>query len=214
MVTRPKSDDPGVSSHGNVKCRAIAKSTGRQCGTWVDPDIGVCRKHGGAAPQVIAHAEKRREARELREQVQLFGLPIEVDPSEALLGEVHRSAGVVAWLDAEVRRLDPDGLWWGLSSHDEGVGPEGPIDKRTYKAETPVVVRMWQDERRHLAQVAAAAVKAGIEERRVRIAESQAAQISGVFQRVLGALGLDAERVREASAMVARELRALDGGAA
>lgn len=43
----------------SVKCSAHSKRTSKQCGQWAIPGGTVCKWHGGAAPQVIAAAEKR-----------------------------------------------------------------------------------------------------------------------------------------------------------
>src|SRR5207253_478542 len=48
-----------VSAKGVQKCSATAKSTGRACQRWAIAGGTVCIKHGGAAPQVKAAAEKR-----------------------------------------------------------------------------------------------------------------------------------------------------------
>ena len=196
------------------RCTAKSKRTGDRCGAFKEPDMEVCRWHGGASPRAKAAARRRRETRDLQEAVVLFGLPRDVEPAEALLEEVRRSAGVVAWLDQQVRDLDPESLWWGTAQHEEGMSAEGPVDKRTHKAETPVVVRMWQDERKHLAQVAAAALKAGIEERRVQLAEAEAGRLAGVIRRVLAGLGLSAEQMSLGRELVVSELRALETGEA
>src|SRR5438445_284324 len=73
--------------------------------------IGKCRLHGGKTRthQVAAQAEMVRQA------VVTYGLPREVDPSQALLEEVHRTAGHVAWLAAKVAQLDEADLFWGVT---------------------------------------------------------------------------------------------------
>lgn len=52
----------------------------------------------------------------------------------------------------------------------------------------------WQKERRHLVAVAAACAKAGIEERRQALAESQGQLLARVVQVVLAGLDLSAEQ--------------------
>lgn len=213
-------DRPQTARNGGQRCQATSKQTGKQCGLWAVHDANVCAWHGGRAKQVQAKARARRDEREIRAGMVAFGLPVDgADPGEVLLDEVARAAGVVRWLDEQVRALDPEGLWWGEASHEHGFGPEGVIDKHTEKADTPVVVRVWQEERKHLAQVAALALKAGVEERRVRLAETEALRYAGAFRRVLNGLSLDPEQLRAASEAMVREFRALDtnaieGGAA
>jgi hypothetical protein len=52
-------------------------------------------------------------------------------------------------------------------------------------------------------------IKNGFEEKRVRLAEQQAAQIVGVYQRALAAIRLTPEQEASARAAIARELQAL-----
>ena len=141
----------------------------------------VCVTHGGASPQARAAAERRLADREAMLATKTFGLPIEVDPHTALLQELHRTAGVVEWLGSMVQTLDADAVAWGTTK----VVVGGPDHGRTSEAGRNVWVSLWQDERKHLTAVAAACAKAGIEERRVLLAESQGRVLAGVVQRIL-----------------------------
>lgn len=48
--------------------------------------------------------------------------------------------------------MDTDSLGWGRVYHEEGIGPEGPIDKTTMKAESSVWYHLYLRERRHSTQ--------------------------------------------------------------
>lgn len=61
--------------------------------------------HGGRAPQVVAAAQRRLDAAAAAEAVATFGLPREVDPLQALMEEVHRTTGYVAWLESLISLL-------------------------------------------------------------------------------------------------------------
>src|SRR5690349_4926946 len=62
---------------------------------------GKCKLHGGSTKSHTVAGQKA-----LAEQaVKAFGLPREVDPRDALLEEVHRTAGAVAWLHEQVQAL-------------------------------------------------------------------------------------------------------------
>ena len=98
-----------------------------------------------------------------------MGLPREVDPHTALLEELHRTAGAVQWLNAVVADLEQDRVTAG-----------GPAT---------AYVALWQAERKHLAVVARTCVDVGIEERRVRLAESAGQQLASVIRAVGSAVG-------------------------
>ena len=87
----------------------------------------------------------------------------------------------------------------------------------------PVLLELYECERRHLVAVTTAALSAGIEERRVQMAEQQGALVAGVISRALSGilsrlieLGLAEELRAQLPVMVGevvpRELRALASG--
>lgn len=135
-----------------------------------------------------------------------------MDPGKALLDEIHWTAGHVAWLRHKVQELEADELVWGRSQTDVGVGPEGPIDKTTEKADPSIWYELYLKEREHLAKVCALALRAGIEERKVKLAESQGLLVADAIRRILGALGLSPEQQRLVPEIVPREVRALATG--
>src|SRR6266702_1094833 len=71
--------------------------------------IGRCRLHGGNTP---SH-QRAAQLEQARRDVATYGLPREVAPDVALLEEVHRSAGHVAYLASRVAELGQDEVVWG-----------------------------------------------------------------------------------------------------
>ena len=132
------------------KCQAKSKQSGEQCKRWASPGQRVCTMHGAKAPKAIAAAERRLEEESAKEAVATYGLPREVSPTQALAEELHRTAGIVAYLDLRVGELDNSGL---------GAHP---------------LVRLYADERKHFADVAKTCIAVGIEARRIEIAEEEA----------------------------------------
>lgn len=169
------------------------------------PIVGgtVCATHGGSAPQVKAAAERRLLERQALLAVESFGLPREVDPHEALLEELHRTAGAVSWLGAVVADLERGEITWGRTSVTKG----GPQAGTTHAAGVNVWVQLWQAERKHLLDVAKACASAGIEERRIRLAESSGQVLAGVVRAVLDRLGLSTEQRELVSVVVPEEFR-------
>lgn len=162
---------PEMSTITAVRCAGRSKQTGEPCGRWVTPPATVCRWHGGNAGQVKAAVERRRQEGQAKAAVVTFGLPREIDPQTALLEEVHRTAGHVAYLGQVVAELEQS----ELTQLDAGERFERPA----------VWVEMYERERTHLVKVAATCISAGIAERQVRLAEDQGRQLAGVLRDVL-----------------------------
>jgi hypothetical protein len=144
--------------------------------------------------------------------MQNLGAPREIDPGMALLEEIHRAAGHVAWLGAKVRSLDESQLVWSTIMEVREKRRGGPGgDYELHRQETRQVVNAWWElyerERRHLANTSVAALKAGVEERRVRLAERSFEVLEAALSAALEDLGHDSHdsRVRE---IVGRHLRA------
>src|SRR5690625_4140247 len=199
-----------------MKCSAKNRA-GKPCGNWAIKGGTVCRSHGGAAPAVKAAAARRRAQEAAAKAVALFGAPKDVEPSQALLDLVHWTAGEVEYWREQVRQLAaeaPAALTWGRTDHEEGVGPQGPIDKTTHQAKPAIQYVMLYAAQDRLAQYATAALKAGVEERRVRLAEQQGGLVAEAIRRILDALDLD-ERQRElVPTVVPEQLRLIAGGEA
>lgn len=192
------------------------------------PGRGKCKLHGGATPSHGRAAE--REAAE--EAVATYGLPREIDPLQALLEEVYRTAGHVFWLEDVIHRLESDELVSGVTktstttpleqskssgkSKSKGKGKKAKAEKADPGSErveqstaVSVWVRLYQAERAHLARVSKVAIDAGIEERLVRIAEQQAQQFAHIVRLILIDLGHDPEDEEVRKTV---RFRLIDGG--
>jgi hypothetical protein len=156
----------------------------------------VCRMHGGMSPQARAKARQRLEVEAAEQAMHTYGLPRDVDPHVALLEEVHRTAGHVAWLALQVQTLTNDQVVYGITRTTQL--PDG-----SRRVEAAAVVNTWvvlyQNERDRLRRVCADAIRSGVEERRVRLEEEAAVRLVEVIRHVLVDLGHDPteERVRK-----------------
>lgn len=171
------------------RCKATKKSGGDRCGQWRLQGQEVCKYHGGSSPQALAAARRRIEHAKTIERADTaarrLGLPVDVDPQQALLDELHQTAGICAWLRTHLdTRLD---------TTDEAT----VVDSAEWRA--------WHQQREHLTTVATACLRAGIAERQVRLAEQQGALLADVIRRIFDDpdLGLT-ERQKEAAPRVAR----------
>jgi hypothetical protein len=192
----------GAKKRGGGECAAPAMRGQRRCA-----------RHGGKSPQAIAAAKKRvaeQEARDTMEKaIVTLGLPQDIDPAKALLDEISRTYGTVLWLQERVRKLEPDELTWGITERQMGLGKDGPIDVTTEKAEFNAWYQLYLGERKHLVAVTTAALKAGIEERRVRLAEQQGDLVAQAIRSILDALNLTPSQWELVPTVVPAALRSL-----
>jgi len=147
--------------------------------------------HGGKAPAVVAAAERRTQQGALHAAAVTFGLPVEVTPTQALLDEVQWTAGHVACLRERIQELEPDQLTWGRTEYREGATDKGAEWKSIERANPSVLWELYTQERKHLVAVTTAALSAGIEERRIELAEKQGQLVADAMRAVLRELGHD-----------------------
>jgi hypothetical protein len=152
--------------------------------------VGSCKLHAGSTRNGRRAAEKTIAA----QAVVTYGLPREIDPRDALLEEVHRTAGAVAYLAERVRALGEHELVWGVTEESDQRATEFPGTNVKREAKPNVWRQMLLEERKHLVDVCRVAVAAGIEERRVRLAESMGLQMAQILRAVLDGLGLSGEQ--------------------
>lgn len=167
----------------HAKCGARRKNGDRckQAAGWGTdhPGTGRCKLHGGSTP---AHTTAARYEQALA-AVATYGLPRDIDPAAALLEEVHRTAGHVAWLASKIRELDDDDLTWGITQETEKNAAMFVGTDRKSQAKPSVWLELYHRERRHLVRVTKAALDAGISERLVRLAERQGTMLADVIRR-------------------------------
>lgn len=118
----------------------------------------------------------------------LYGKPTQdTDPAEVLLTEIRRTAGHIEWLSENLQQSDPQkfvkGLW--LSKRQSGFIKDEEIDTSDLSQAGAMWLDLYLTERRHLASICRTALAAGIEERRVRLAERQAERVGEAFRGVL-----------------------------
>ncbi|WP_222829383.1 hypothetical protein [Xylanimonas cellulosilytica] len=180
-----------------------------------------CKVHGSGTKAAREAAARRVEEERARAAVVTLGLPADVSPTEALLEEVRWTAGHVQWLRTKVQELDEapvdpltDGttsaLVWGMTKRKIGGDDGGD----TFEAKPSIWYALYESERKHLVAVCAAAIKAGVEERKVRLAEQQGDLVAMVIRRILDDLHLTVEQQQLVPDVVPRHLRAIAGGAA
>lgn len=177
------------------QARADGRDTCTQPAGWGTDHVGIgrCKLHGGATPNHSVNAARVQAEQALLRAQQTYGLPVDVEPGEALLGLVRVAAGIVAWLGAQIAQLQAEDL---------------TVDGRTHP-----LVSLYLEERKHLTQVSKDTLAAGVAERRVRLEEAQGQLLVGLLERIIRRLGADPmdPAVRD---IVREELTAIEGGQA
>lgn len=204
--------NPTEPGNGHEKPRCGAKRHQGE-GTCAKPagwgtnhvGIGRCRLHGGSTRDHVKAAKKQIAQRAM----ETYGLPIEINPVDALLDEVHRTAGHVAWLGGRVRELSGADLVWSKTKEVDKAATENPGVDTTESAVTHMWLQLYRAERKHLVDVTKTAIAAGIEERRVQLAEAQGTMLATVIRAVLDDLHLSAEQRAMVPDVVPRHLRAV-----
>ncbi len=123
------------------------------------------------------------------EEIRRYGVERNINPFTALLDEVKRSAGHVAWLSTKIA--------------------EAPSDDALLDEWAPWV-RLYRSERGSLLKASETAIKLGLDERMVRVEERRAEMLARVLLDTLEALELPAEVRMKAPAILRERLLALE----
>lgn len=210
-----------MSTGDYPRCGA-KKRSGETCGQaagWGTPTPGVgrCKLHGGCTPgqQVGARKQLARGA------VIAFGLTDDtsiedVDPRDVLAEELWRTVLTVRALEHLVAELPhhPDDDTYvpeaqdGRAAHWKRGAPA--LYGRTYhlsgaptgEAKPHVLWVMLREERKHLKEVAAECVKAGVETARVEIAEDQARTFAAMLRAMFADPRLELAPAQRQAALV------------
>jgi hypothetical protein len=186
------------------------------CGKSPVPGSATCDLHGGKAnPEVETRARRRRRQRNIAmAAVQTYGLPVDANPTEALMAEVRFTLGHVSWLRAVVASLDPDEVVWGPAQETDFGTDEKQRTEVVRRAAPNIWVQLYMAERKHLVEVCGTAIKAGLDERVVKLREAEAELIANVFRKLIAdpELALTPDQREVARRLAASGLRALSGG--
>ena len=155
-----------------VTCQNVAGHGTDHVGT------GRCARHGGLTP-----SHKRAAEVELAKQAAAkYGLPVDVDPAEAMMRAVAVSYGSVLYMEAAVAALDKP---W--TEGEDGGKPH-------------VAWTMLMAERKQHTDICRDALRAGVERRNIELQEGMARKLVEGFAAFARLLGHDpaAPTVREA----------------
>lgn len=188
----------------HARCKSHRRD-GQPCAQYRMNGQMVCKMHGGKNPAALAKAAARVAEQRAAAEVARLGVRKDVHPAEVLLDLVHWTAGEVDYWRQRVAQIEDADLTWGTTRVKEGGDDRGT----THEAKPHVAYSMLERSSDRLAQYAAAALKAGVDERRVRLAETQGALVADVIRRILTRLQLTEDQAVLVNTVVPEELRAL-----
>jgi hypothetical protein len=159
--------------------------------------IGRCKFHGGSSPTHVKSAQLELARRECDR----LGVEVEIDPAEALIRAVWRAQGNLVYYETQVNTLD------GVTTTE--YGPVGASKEVAH----PLVI-LYHEAERWAANVAVSALRAGVDERRLQMAERDAADVFRAVSDALIRMGLSERfgEFRELFANAINEQRQLSGG--
>jgi hypothetical protein len=167
---------------------------------------GFCDYHEVEANSAInnprAASQLQAAKRHAYEQASFFGKRTDADPHTTIMEEISRTASVVEWLEQQMR-----------AERQAGINDKDIMQSYSLKTgfQASVWMQLYQEERKHLVTTCLAAIKAGIAERKVQIAEQQGRLIVAMMMAFIHdkELGLTPDQVLRAPAIIRRHMLSL-----
>jgi len=175
----------GVMTSAGVPCKNRAGAGTTHLGQ------GHCRWHGGNAPNVRKNI--------LAAEARLMGCPIDMNPVEAMIWVIRMTAGEIKWLSDQIAEIDLEEDWY----EDTIVGRQ-----------MNVLVRERTAAQHRLFKFSSEAVKLGLAERAIKLAEQYGETIARFMHGVLGDIELTPHQMQLAKHSVRKHLILLEGGKA
>ena len=203
---------------GTDKCRfhtpgmvcGAKKRTGGVCGALPLKGQKRCRIHGGALGRSKAAAVVNLEMADQSLLAWNNITPQDIHPVDALMDLVQWTAGEVDYWRRRVALLrEQDIVGMMETRRVEGTDRGQSTDLVESSVATNVAVKMLQDASNRLEKYAASALKAGVDERKVQLAEQQGVLVALVLRRIFDRLDLSTAQEALIGEVVPQELRAL-----
>lgn len=210
-----------ITWHGHPSCKAHKANIDppEPCSKPPKGMTGLCRSHGANLPTIAAAGERKLAL--MSAQGEIADLMRECDipeqhPIDGLLEVVRVSGSMMRLLtikvgelteDTEIKEIfevvgkdaikmrqvtDNDAFW--------GLDKDGQMVPHIYVQ----LLKIWTE---RYEKACATALAAGIEERRIRLAEDTADTFFGALTKALAAVGMDTETRQQLQAALATELR-------
>lgn len=170
----------GAKKRGGGKCM-LAAGWGTE-----HKGIGACKRHGGSFPNHMKNA--------ISKEAVLFGIPVEINPLDAILKMIAIRHGEVVWLTNEMALLDKED--W---IEDTAFGKQFNLRARERRFAMNDVVRWSQT-----------AVSLGIAERHIKMRETYGELLANMIKSILDGLMLTPEQQAIAPQVVRAALMSVD----
>lgn len=172
---------------------------GRKCMAFPKRYATLCLRHGGRVPGNIQAARERRwEALTAKELVRLGLSPVDVNPINYYLDLINEAANNIEVYRRKIEELG-DNLTAALTH---------PNGNPTGMAVLNVYVVAYNEERDRQASLIQHALKIGLDERRVKLAENTAERLTKLLEAAIGEARLDPDAAVKLRKAMARRLRA------
>jgi hypothetical protein len=174
------------------RCGADTKAGGkcRKPAGWGTGHVGAgaCRLHLGST----SNHELSGQVMLARREQAVMGMPLAIEPQGAILECIRIAAGEVAYASERIAALDAEDAVGAVRRQSEHEDAEGKLSS-DIRFDAPAV-HIWITVRRQamdrLVSYSFAALRSGIEERRVRVAEQQGMLLAQAIQGILRELGV------------------------
>jgi len=150
---------------------------------------GRCKWHGGMLPNQRKHL--------LAAEARLMGCPIEMNPVEAMIWCIRITAGEIKWLSDQIAEIDQEEDW---------------VENTVIGKQMNVFVRERTAAQHRLFKFSSEAVKLGLAERAIKLAEMYGETIAAFMHGVLDDIDLTPAQQQQAKVAVRRHLILLEGG--
>lgn len=214
----------------HVKCGARTRGANRTpCGKpagWGTDHVGFgeCKLHGGCTATGRKRAARMEAEQLAAEWAERYAeLEPAVEPHDVLLRMVSRAAWLVSFYGRKYRELlhvEGDNALAVVTVRErDWSGSEGGGSETIRSNDVVLHIwgRLYHDAIDRAAKLAKTALDAGVEERKVRLAEAQADELADMFREFMDALGLTPEQVVRAPAALEHAIgkfEVLQGGLA
>ena len=159
--------------------------------------IGRCSYHGGKT----RNHGKSAQVEQARRDVRLWAGRRDIHPADALLELVQTKAAEVEYWRIRVSEMDEADLTYGVTKNKIGGDDFGT----TEESKPHVALVMLHEAEVALANFSAASLKAGVDEERVRIAQSKAAWAITMIRRFAELAQVEVSRTDEILIEITRE---------
>ena len=186
-----------------IYCSAKTRS-GKPCKNTVGfrtahAGTGACYLHGGSTKNHMKHAEVEKA----KLAVVAMGAPVDIHPFQAIVKSIREVAGEVEYCNSVIVQMEESDIIQRpiithtrpLSFGKDGESTDATVTETTEQPhELNIWIKIRNDARDRLIKYSKIALDAGIDERIVKIEETQASRIAGAIFGVLSDLGIDNNR--------------------